>query len=87
MFEVRWMRVADAELMEIWSQATNRNAITAAVDAVDRQLKSDPIDLGESREGAERILFATPLIVRFQVFEEDRRVLVLGVRPLRKRDG
>ena len=65
--------------------ATNRNAVTAAVDAIDRVLRSDPRGQGESRVDDDRIVIVPPLVVDFRVVEDDRRVEVLGVRALRQR--
>ena len=87
MFEVLWTEEAERQLAEIWIRAGNRGEITTAVASVDKRLKSDPGKVGESREDFERILFAPPLIVRFEVFEADRRVHVLNLRYNRKRDG
>ena len=85
MYQVRWMDAATDALAEIWLQSDNRNAITEAVNAIDRRLRSDPDLVGESREGAVRIAFFPPLIVRFRVSIEDRVVSVVTVQLRRKR--
>jgi hypothetical protein len=56
------------------------NAITAAVSQIDALLKSDPAHQGESRQEQERILIAAPLVIDFEVFEEEEVVFVLGIR-------
>jgi hypothetical protein len=62
MFRVAWMQSALNELAEAWLQADagQRAAVTAAVDAIDRVLELDPESQGESRTGAQRILFEPP---------------------------
>jgi plasmid stabilization system protein ParE len=85
MFEVLWKRSARGQLADIWVNASNRNAITAAVDSIDRALRSDPDEQGESREDQERVVVVPPLVVDFRVIEEDRRVEILAVRQLRQR--
>jgi hypothetical protein len=50
--------------------------LSHAVREIDRQLKSDPMRVGESREGNERLLIIHPLSVLFEVFEEEQIVLI-----------
>jgi plasmid stabilization system protein ParE len=85
MFEVFWKSRASGQLADIWVKSSNRNAITAAVDSIDRELRSDPFGQGESREDNDRLFVFAPLVVDFRVIEEDRRVEILAVRQLRQR--
>jgi plasmid stabilization system protein ParE len=85
MFEVFWKRSARGQLADIWVKSSNRNAITDAVNSIDRALRSDPGEQGESREDDERVLMVTPLVVDFRVVDEDRRVEIFAVRHLRQR--
>ncbi len=85
MFEVLWSIPAERQLADIWVKTSNRNAITAAVNSIDRALRSDPIREGESREDDDRVFVVPPLVVDFRVIEEDRRVEILAVRQLRQR--
>jgi plasmid stabilization system protein ParE len=85
MFQVFWSPRANGEMADIWVNASNRNAITAAVDSIDRALRDEPGTQGESREDDERVLFVSPLTVDFRVSEDDRRVEVLSVRQVRQR--
>ena len=86
MFEVRWVDAATNELAEIWIRSSDRKAINDAANVIDRLLRSDPQDVGESRDDSERIAFVPPLVVRFQVSEDDRLVLVLDVVHIRQRN-
>ncbi len=40
---------ARRQLATIWTDATDRNAVTRAADAIDKALRSNPENLGESR--------------------------------------
>lgn len=75
-FTVIWVVHAQDQLAEIWMAATDRNAVTAASYRLDQQLADDPLNLGESRGGIERIAFEPPLRILFRVLEPDRRVEV-----------
>jgi hypothetical protein len=60
-------------------QASDREAITAAVRRIDQRLRHDPEDQGESRDQGRRILLETPLGVTVTVQPDDRTVSVLTV--------
>lgn len=87
MFEILWIDVARDQLADLWIRAADRRAVTAAVDSIDKRLRFDPRDVGESREDPERIAFFPPLVVRFRLSEDDRRVLVVSVRHTRDRSS
>ena len=88
MFEVDWRPEALNDMTEVWLEADGpgRQAIAAAVRRIDDLLERDPLDTGEESEGDYRIHFQSPLVVIFQVFEAERRVLVvrLGLIPRRR---
>ena len=87
MFEVDWRDEALSDLAEVWTAADGpvRQAITEAVQRIDDLLERDPLDTGEEREENYRIHFESPLVVIFQVFQAERRVLVVMVGPIRRR--
>jgi hypothetical protein len=78
-FTVIWVNRAEQELANVWLNASDPAAITAAADRIDRLLQRDPLGVGESRAGPNRILFEGPLGVLYQVIEPTRTVLVLSV--------
>jgi hypothetical protein len=47
LFTVTWRRTADARLAELWLNAPDQNAVTAAANAIDRALRIDPHGRGE----------------------------------------
>lgn len=85
MYRVDWIRIALDALMEIWMAADDRNAITEAVERIDRELALDPSHAGESRPNDQRVTYALPLGVRFEVIESERRVVVVAVWRVRRR--
>ena len=75
---VDWSRRSQDELADLWTNATNRGAVTAAADEIDRLLARDPLGVGESRDGGNRILFEPPLAVLYRVDGRRRRVVVVA---------
>ena len=76
-YQIIWMPRALQELAAIWLATANRNAVTAASNAIDLELAARPHTTG-------RLLFDTvyeydlpPLGVEFEVIDADRQVLVL----------
>jgi hypothetical protein len=56
------------------------DAVTQATNRIDAVLRANPLDQGESREGESRLLIDRPLSVEYEVFEDERVVVVLTVR-------
>ncbi len=79
-FTVLWKPNAASLLAEIWLDAPDKRAVTAAADTIDLLLKNNPLDQGESRGDNLRILIVEPLAVLYDVQEDDRTVTVLSVR-------
>jgi len=79
-------------LRQTWETADEslRNAIGAALQRIDHELRTNPHHKGESRPGGTRILIEAPLAVVFAVDEERQLVRVLRVwafgNGTRKRD-
>jgi len=78
-YTVIWLYSAQEMLAEVWTNATDQNAVTAASHRIDRLLADDPLDVGESRHTNHRLAFDPPLQVMFRVFAADRRVEVVSV--------
>jgi plasmid stabilization system protein ParE len=79
-YTVIWKPLAEQKLASIWIDAQDRQAVSAAANEIDRLLRVDPQSIGESRSGSERVLIVEPLVVAFEVEEDDRRVSVLSLR-------
>lgn len=65
---------AERDLTNLWSEASDQQAIPEAPDAIDRQLSADPLAAGESRQENTHILVEMPLAVLFDVLEDGRIV-------------
>jgi hypothetical protein len=70
---------ASDELAAIRLRSDDKQAITAAANSIDQQLRTDPLQAGESREGSSRVLLHEPLIPFFDVLPEDCAVVVWGL--------
>jgi hypothetical protein len=84
-YDIVWPATAEEELAAVWNDADDRNAVTAAVDEVERRLRRDPLGFGESRAEDERLTFYGPLAVYYRVDTARRQVLVLSVGPSGRR--
>lgn len=78
-FTVVWRPLAESGLADLWVNAPDRDAITAAADHIDAILGVNPTQAGESRGQDTRVLIIPPLPVHFAVREDDRLVIVTSV--------
>jgi hypothetical protein len=79
MYRVIWQPRAESMLAELWLESADRNELTAAAHRADARLNRDPVGAGESRDGAERLLFEGPLGVYYRIDEASKTVFVLMV--------
>jgi hypothetical protein len=81
MYRVEWIQTARDELTLLWILADSpaRQAITAASAKIDPTLELDPLNVGESRTGDERVMFVDPLGVLFEVDAANHIVWVFSV--------
>jgi hypothetical protein len=65
-------------LSEIWVEAASslRARITETVREIDRELRRDPVTVGESRSERSRIAFMAPLGLLFRVDTAERVAVV-----------
>jgi hypothetical protein len=87
MFRIEWFQSALNELASVWTQgdAALRQAITAASQSIDQQLRNHPERQGESRDDGKRILFVPPLGFSFRVDSQQQLVSILHVWAFRQR--
>lgn len=78
-FHVIWLAPALDELAKIWLAVADRTSIAKASDEIDAILGRTPLEVGESREGFNRILIHGPLSVYYVVSEAEGRVYVWDV--------
>jgi plasmid stabilization system protein ParE len=73
-YTVEWTQDAEDALADIWMQAADRAAVTAAEAAIHRLLEKDPVANGaEVSEGLRRIIIE-PLVALYTV-DASRRVV------------
>jgi hypothetical protein len=78
-YTVVWQAATEQDLILLWMSAPDQAAVTAACNAIDAALQSDPLGVGESRSGIKRILIEPPLAVLYDVIEDDGKVVVWQV--------
>lgn len=78
MFQVQWSREATEALADLWVRGDSevRAALSVAATRIDKLLKRDGPEVGESRPGDMRIMFVPPLGVVFQVSSDGRTMRV-----------
>jgi G:T-mismatch repair DNA endonuclease (very short patch repair protein) len=69
------------DLARIWLGANSEQKveITVASERMDRQLRRDPMGVGQARDRGWRVLVAPPLAVKYEVSDDDRLVRVVDV--------
>ena len=77
-YTVAWEQAAEDELILIWMNAVDKEAVRDAADQIDPILAVDPETKGEEFYG-DRLLVVAPLSVTFSVLPDDRLVKVLSV--------
>jgi hypothetical protein len=82
-YTVIWWQAADAELLRLWLDSSDRGRITEAAREVDKLLSARGASSGESVHEGLYALEVAPLHVQFSVEEDDRLVRVWTVRLVR----
>lgn len=78
-YTVVWKPAVENDLANEWMTATDQSAVTDAANRIDAILRKDPYTYSESREGATRVMFVSPLAVAFEVSKPDCLVTVKAV--------
>lgn len=79
-YTVTWLPSAEDQLAEVWLASADREAVRSAADSLETALSRLPNNLGEERSPGKRIALVGPLLVLFEVNDDDRRVTVLRVK-------
>ncbi len=79
MFSVIWNMRALLQLQRIELESGRADAIQQAVAYVDYTLRRYPLDMGESRDGTDRLWYSDVLGVYYGVFDETGKVVVFDV--------
>lgn len=78
-YTVIWQPSAEGDLATVWTESKQRSVVSQAADRIENWLRTDPEELGESREDGERLLIESPLAVIYRLVPQDRCVFVLAV--------
>lgn len=78
-YTVTWKPSAENRLVELWLNATDRAAVTAAANELEKMLQIDPHGQGESRADGSRVLFVPPLGALYDADDGNRFVDILKV--------
>ena len=70
-YTVIWSPDALNKLAQLWTNSTDREAISRSTDAIERKLRDDPEEQGDDFYG-DRLLIEFPIAVGFHVRVEDR---------------
>ncbi|HEV3006070.1 MAG TPA: hypothetical protein VGX78_16495 [Pirellulales bacterium] len=81
-FTVVWLQGAQDDLAELWINARDRSAVSAATRLIDIELSRDAPTKGVELHEGLHAFFAPPLRVLFTVDEADCVVEVVRVRLL-----
>ena len=79
-YTLTWLEDVQNQLAQLWIDAPDKQAVTNAVNEIDRELAIDADRKGEPVAEGLRTLYAPPVHVLFSVREEDRIVEVVRVR-------
>ena len=65
---------------DIWLRATDRQAVANASDRIDAILREDPSQFTYVDADGRRNIVVPPLVITFDVDDDDRKVFLLSVR-------
>lgn len=79
-YQLAWAAAAEQQLATAWVGAADRSAVAAAAHWLEHRLARVPLQLGQPRASSvQRVAYRAPLGIEFEVIEDDKRVIVLGV--------
>ncbi len=75
------------DIVDLWVESLHQREMTRAIDELVRQLRKDPLSVGESRLNNRRIVFLWPVGMEFEVDEDDRQDNVFNLWTFQKRQN
>ncbi len=82
-FTVTYTVRAENALTNLYLNATDPTAVSAASNAIDRELRINAHQKGKAYPGDRRVYVVPPLLVLYQVSLDDRLVSVLNVQRIK----
>jgi mRNA-degrading endonuclease RelE of RelBE toxin-antitoxin system len=80
-YRIAYRRRAKEKLADVWMNAADPNAVTAAINEVEDKLHRDPLTTGVSRPGGYRLVIEGPIGVLYRVDPQQKRVIIISVGP------
>ncbi len=77
-YSIEWDSIALQQLARIWTDSTEKRAVTSSVDQIDKVLAHEPNESGEDYFG-DRLLIASPLWSLYRVDLKNPSVTILQV--------
>jgi hypothetical protein len=84
-YRVFWSPEAERRYKNLLRLSTDSAGLVQAARDIDRQLHSDPYEIGESRDENIRIGFLEPLAIEFEVLQDVETVIVFNVWMSKRR--
>lgn len=79
-YDIRFLEHAEQQLADIWLRSPDRAGVTGSSQDLERELSTDPLTFGESRESSvQRVGAVGCLGCGFVVIQDDMRVEVYCV--------
>lgn len=79
-WSLKWKPNALRELAAIWNLSKEKTVITQTVHRLEQEILRNPMSTGESRSGLQRMAFASPLCINYEVVPDDHKVVVISIR-------
>lgn len=81
-YQVNWPLSWIERILEFHQSARSWRdtaAINSALTVIEDALRRRPLHSGESRDGRRRVIYEPPIQVQYDVFQDERSVLVVGI--------
>ncbi len=79
-YTVTWIAWAEGRLADLWTDAPDRAAVSAAVARLDARLARTPLYIGDPVDSSvHRVAYDAPIGIEYEVIEDDKKVIVRGV--------
>lgn len=81
-YTVLWSPDATDDLARLWISTSRPAYLASACNLLDKALATGADRLGESRDSNRRVAFCAPLVIYYEIDENDRKVYVTAVQEL-----
>jgi hypothetical protein len=78
-YEVIWLDPVLEKLAAVWVESPDRTLVTSAAEAIDFVPSHEPREFGVWLRGTTYVIFAEPIVVIFDIIEDDHHVRILDL--------